>query len=154
METSELANKHETTIYPPWLHNFVEIYQSLGVNNLELLDQIYHPQVNFVDPAHEISGIANLRKYFNNLYTNLASCEFTIDNVFYQNNQAAIYWTMRYQHPKLNSGNTVTVEGHSTIQGTGELVTYHRDYVDLGSMLYEQIPVLGRVIGYLKARMN
>ena len=79
METSELANKHETTIYPPWLQNFVEIYQSLGVNNLELLEQIYHPQVNFIDPAHEISGIVNLRKYFNNLllFAN-SNCGFLI----------------------------------------------------------------------------
>jgi len=154
METSELSNRHETNIYPAWLHSFVEIYQSLGVDNLELLDQIYHPQITFVDPAHQVEGIVNLRRYFKNLYTNLESCTFKIDNVFYQNNQAAIYWTMQYKHPKLNSGKVVTVEGHSTIQGTGSLITYHRDYLDLGAMLYEQVPLFGRVISFLKARMN
>lgn len=154
METSELTNEPETSVYPAWLHNFVEIYQSLGVDNLALLDEIYHPQVTFIDPAHEISGLVNLRRYFKQLYTNLEACEFVIDNVFYQNNQAAIYWTMRYRHPKLNGGKTVIVEGHSTIQGAGKVVTFHRDYLDLGSMLYEQIPLLGRIIRMLKARMN
>ena len=60
---------------------------------------------------------------------------------------------MTYSHKQLNSGKPITVEGHSFIMGDDSKVTYHRDYVDLGQMLYEHIPVLGRLIQWVKKRM-
>ncbi|HGP4674712.1 TPA: nuclear transport factor 2 family protein, partial [Vibrio cholerae O1] len=33
-------------------------------------------------------------------------------------------------------------------------VTYHRDYFDMGEMLYEQLPVLGQVIRAIKRRLG
>ncbi|MBM3418431.1 MAG: transcriptional regulator [Bacteroidetes bacterium] len=30
---------------------------------------------------------------------------------------------------------------------------YHRDYFDLGEMVYEQIPVFGKIIKTMKSRM-
>jgi hypothetical protein len=31
-------------------------------------------------------------------------------------------------------------------------VIYHRDYLDLGSMLYEQLPFIGKLISWLKVK--
>jgi hypothetical protein len=44
------------------------------------------------------------------------------------------------------------VQGSSHLKGVGDKVVYHRDYLDLGAMLYEQLPLLGRVIRSLKNR--
>jgi len=32
-------------------------------------------------------------------------------------------------------------------------VTYHRDYFDLGALIYERVPVLGGLIRGIKGRM-
>jgi hypothetical protein len=137
---------------PIWLTNFVSVYQTLSTSNLDLLATIYHPEVTFIDPIHKVEGFDELYNYFVNLYQNLSTCEFIIENVIAENDEAAIYWKMSYQHTKLNKGNVVTVYGSSYIKGKDDKVIYHRDYLDLGAMLYEQLPLVGRVIKWIKVK--
>lgn len=138
--------------YPVWLDNFVRIYGQLSTDNLELLSVIYHDDVVFTDPMHQLNGFKELSSYFESLYTNLLSCDFVIDEVILDGDTAGIYWHMNYQHPKLNSGQRIEVQGHSKISGRDDKVIYHRDYIDLGAMLYEHLPVLGRLVKWLKCR--
>lgn len=135
-----------------WLVKFVDIYQSLTIKNLELLSDVYHPNVTFIDPMHQVEGIDALHQYFKSLYQNLSTCDFVIENVIASKEQAAIYWKMTYQHSKLNKGQLVTVYGNSLIKGDGHKVIYHRDYLDLGAMLYEQIPVFGQLTKWIKMK--
>jgi hypothetical protein len=62
-------------------------------------------------------------------------------------------WTMSYQHPKLNSGRLIAVQGASRLEFKHGKVTSHRDYFDGGALLYEHIPLLNRVIFFLKNRL-
>lgn len=140
--------------YPRWLDTFLRTYQQLGTNNLHLLNEIYAESVEFQDPMHFVSGLDNLQRYFHNLYSNLKECRFEITDVISNDGDAAIYWVMHYRHPKLNSGKTVTVEGHSRLKGYDGRVHYHRDYLDLGAMLYEQIPVIGAFVKQVKRRAS
>jgi len=137
---------------PIWLSNFVDTYQKLSTDNLDLLKGIYHKNVTFIDPIHTIHGFNNLHHYFEDLYQNLSSCEFIITDVIAEQNRAAIYWQMTYHHPKLNKGKSVTVLGNSHIKGQDDKVIYHRDFLDLGVMLYEQLPMLGKVIKWIKLK--
>lgn len=137
---------------PIWLKHFLTTYDQLNTNNLHLLKTIYSDTVEFQDPLHAIYGLNDLTAYFNRLYTNLKYCRFEIEDVFHQHNDAFVYWTMTYAHPKLNRGAEVKVEGHSHLKGQDSLVYFHRDYLDAGAMLYEQIPLLGRIIKLIKGR--
>lgn len=137
---------------PLWLSNFVLVYQKLSKESLQLLDTIYHENVTFTDPLHTVEGFDDLYQYFQNLYQNLTSCKFVIDEVIWQDSQASLFWTMTYQHPKLNKGKVVTVIGTSHIKGEGGKVIYHRDFLDLGAMLYEQIPLLGQLTKWIKTK--
>lgn len=137
---------------PLWLSNFVSVYQTLSTNNLDLLANIYHADVTFIDPMHKVEGLDELFKYFENLYQNLASCDFEIEHIIAEDNEAAIYWKMTYQHSKLNKGKDVTVYGNSHIKGHNDKVIYHRDYLDLGEMLYEQLPIFGMLTKWIKTK--
>ncbi|MCO4797678.1 MAG: nuclear transport factor 2 family protein [Colwelliaceae bacterium] len=137
---------------PTWLSNFVNIYQTLATNNLDLLAKIYHKDITFIDPLHQVDGFDDLYQYFNVLYQNLLTCEFVINHVIVDGNEAAVYWTMTYKHSKLNKGELVTVSGSSHIKGCEDKVVFHRDYLDLGAMLYEQIPLFGKVTKWIKAK--
>ena len=108
----------------------------------------------FEDPIHKVEGLDNLLGYFNNLYQNLSFCEFTINDYFYKDNKAAVYWAMSFQHEKLNGGKKVNVIGHTHLQGVDDKVIYHRDYLDVGAMLYEHIPLLGSVVKFIKKRAS
>ena len=137
---------------PLWLNNFVRVYQVLSIDNLELLSEIYHENVIFIDPIHQVKGYENLYDYFESSYQNLTSCKFVIEQVIQQDSQAAIYWKMIFHHRKLNKGKQITVSGSSRIQGEDDKVIYHRDYLDIGEMLYENLPVLGKFICWIKSQ--
>ena len=46
----------------------------------------------------------------------------------------------------------VSVIGSSHIKGSQDKVTFHQDYIDLGAMLYEQLPIVGRLIKWIKTK--
>jgi len=142
-----------TTLEPDptiWLDNFISVYQKLTTTNLDLLSNIYHKNVTFIDPMHQVNGFDNLYLYFNRLYQNLSHCTFIIENCILENDEAAVYWQMTYQHPKLNKGHVITIQGSSHIKGKDNKIIYQRDYIDLGAMLYEQLPFFGKVVTWFK----
>ena len=149
---SPLPRVTATSSYSAWLEQFISVYQQLDADNLALIEQVYHPQIVFIDPMHKLSGLAELHDYFSGLYSNIVACDFIIEHAIEQADEAALYWQMRYRHPHLNGGKEIAVQGHSHLRVSDGKVIYHRDYIDLGAMLYEQLPVFGRLISWLKRR--
>ena len=147
-----IAETRTNEEWPQWLSSFVDIYQQLSTDNLYLLSSIYHEDIQFIDPLHQVEGLSNLHEYFEGLYKNLSQCNFIIHDVIVSGEQAAIYWHMAYKHPKLNGGDQVFVSGTSRITSEDNKVIYHRDYLDVGTMLYEQLPIIGRVIKWIKTK--
>ncbi len=136
-----------------WLQTFVEVYTELGTDNLDSLNRVYHPDVQFIDPIHQVNDRKTLLNYVNQLYSQIISCGFVIDHTFESGQEATVYWTMTLSHNKLNGKKPFVVQGHSHIKGREDKVIYHRDYLDLGSMVYEHIPLLGLIIRTIKKGM-
>ncbi|MEO9946254.1 nuclear transport factor 2 family protein [Paraglaciecola sp.] len=136
------------------IENFVTIYQKLNKDNLALLEDIYHQDVVFIDPLHTVEGLKELEQYFSHLYSNLQSITFNIDESVEINDRGFLYWTMTYCHPSLNRGKPINVSGHSRIKFHNERVIFHQDYVDTNTMIFEHIPLVGKVIKYLKKRAS
>jgi hypothetical protein len=66
-----------------------------------------------------------------------------------------VQWQMNFSHPRLKGGKTIVVDGASYLRfNEAGKVSYHRDYFDLGAMLYEQLPLLGRIIVAVKRRLG
>lgn len=137
------------------LARFIGLYQQLDKQQLHRLPEVYAEQVVFTDPAHRIEGLAALGDYFAALYQRLAYCRFIITSQQQQGSQAWLGWTMTFSHPRLRGGEPVTVEGatHLEFDEAGK-VCQHRDYFDLGAMLYEQLPLLGPVVRTIKMRLG
>lgn len=135
---------------PVWLTRFITCYENLGTQDFSLLKDVYHKNVRFSDPLHAISGIDALLDYFNHLYTNVPQCRFTITSTSVAKDTAFIEWQMEFVHNKLNKGRPILVEGVSKLTAQDDKVILHRDYLDLGSMLYEHIPLLGSAIKHVK----
>jgi len=144
--------KQNKTNFSPWLTQFISTYERLSTDNLALLASIYAQDIHFVDPIHELKGFAQLTAYFTGLYENLSQCDFEVSHAIEQNNEATLFWQMTYRHTKLNKGQPVVVSGTSHIKAQHGKVVYHRDYLDLGAMLYEQLPLLGKVIKLIKQK--
>ncbi|PKG38476.1 nuclear transport factor 2 family protein [Psychromonas sp. Urea-02u-13] len=137
----------------PLLTDFCRIYQGLESGNLQQLKDVYSPKIEFVDAVDSLQGIDALIEYFQHLYENMKYCRFIIENIIEENGQACLIWRMEYAHHKINSGKMITVDGSSFLRFSDK-IDYHRDYVDMGQMLYEHLPVVGRVIKGIKNRVK
>jgi len=137
------------------LESFLEIYAKLDAENLDLLDHIYSADVSFIDPAHKIEGLVALKKYFFELYQNVSSVKFSFTHHQQQVSDAYIQWQMTIRHPRLKGNREIVVPGISYLHydQMGK-VEFHRDYFDLGVMLYEQLPLLGNIIKRIKRRLG
>ncbi|MBA5762569.1 nuclear transport factor 2 family protein [Vibrio sp. 404] len=130
------------------------VYQQLNKSNLHLLNDLYHPNVVFEDAAHRLEGWGELKRYFDSLYSNVNSCHFNIQEQQQFGDSGFITWTMALEHPKLQKGATIYVNGMSHLKFSDGKVIYHRDYFDLGEMLYENLPLLGSIIRTIKQRLG
>ncbi|TXZ05808.1 nuclear transport factor 2 family protein [Vibrio mimicus] len=136
------------------VQHVAQFYQALDKSQLHRLVEIYHPNVVFEDAAHRIEGLPALYQYFLNLYENVQACTFTVHEQHSINGGAFLVWTMHLRHPKLAKGEQVDVKGVSHLRFSNGKVVYHRDYFDMGEMLYEQLPLLGQIIRTIKRRLG
>lgn len=152
----------------PLLQQVMSLYQRFDSSLIASLEHIYHPDVVFQDPLNRVLGLENLRDYFQQMIDGLDECRFDFSEVIeqpllsdapetsenpVQAYQAVLFWTMHYQHRKLNNGRPLTLAGNSHLRYQGR-VLYHRDYFDVGAMLYEHLPLLGFAISKVKKRLE
>lgn len=140
---------------PDFLECFAREFASLDRHNLNRLEQLYSADIQFCDPLHEIHGLARLHDYFAQLYANLSEVRFDFHGAdTCGEGQGYLRWTLNYCHPRLNGGRSIRVQGCSYLHWREGRVYRHRDYFDAGALLYEQVPILGSVIAWLKRRLG
>lgn len=137
------------------VESFKHLYNTLNSDTCKsgIIEIVYAPHMVFVDCFHNIQGIDAFNDYCASIYQNVQFCQFEFHDEFIKSDSAMLTWTMAYIHPQLNGGKTIYVNGSSHIR-FNDKVYHHQDYVDGGALLYEHIPVLKRIIQFLKKRMN
>lgn len=138
---------------PPVINRFKSFYSELMSPEWAQLDDIYVENVRFRDPVHTIEGRAVLYRYLVDLCANVQTCRFEYLDEVIESNKAYIKWDMIFSHPRVNGGRTITVRGVSQIAFDEQGIFYHEDFYDMGVMLYENIPVMGSCIRWLKRRL-
>lgn len=129
------------------------IFNELNTNNVESLKEVYSESIIFEDPAHQIIGLDNFMLYCHNLYKNVSKCKFEFTSISKLDGTAFLEWNMHLIHPRLNKGNEIIVPGVSKII-FADKITFHRDYFDLGAMLYEKLPCIGGIIRKIKSNLG
>ncbi|MGM0543603.1 MAG: nuclear transport factor 2 family protein [Pseudomonadota bacterium] len=137
------------------LEDFCAFFNKLDNTCTEKLYEVYTEDIEFNDPLHHIEGREALQRYFAAMYANVAHCQFVYHRRQCQGRQAFVTWTMTFAHPRLAGGRSIEVDGCSALTFADDgRVSGHRDYFDAGAMLYEHLPLMGRVIRWLKQRLD
>ena len=131
-----------------------DAYKALGTDDLGALESLYTEDVHFEHLAHALQGRHTLMAYFKALFENLDSCSFKFHQTLISDADIFMSWTMFISHPKLRNGETIRVEGGSLLKTRHGRIFYHRDYFDMGAMLYEQLLLLGVIIRKIKQRLG
>ncbi|GGW85696.1 nuclear transport factor 2 family protein [Alteromonas halophila] len=135
---------------------FKELYQELSSLNPDDLGLLYADDVVFIDPITTHRGLTAVTQYFSALTEHAESCQFDIDNVIACEKNAqqithVVTWTMTLIINKRRP--TITLDGITQLRICNDRITYHRDYYDLGEMVYEHIPILGWFVKKVKKRL-
>lgn len=139
---------------PEALLRLKAMYSNFGKDMIEHVARVYSDDVVFQDPVHRVEGLPALETYLSRTVTNITSCRFEFRAIDCRGDHSAwLEWTMHYTHPRLAGGAPLVLEGVSNVR-FDEKIHYHRDYLDMGGMLYEHVPVLGGVVRWLKHRMG
>ena len=134
------------------IDEFKNIYANDKATRNADLGKLYDQSAVFVDPIHQIDGIQNLKSYIDQMYANVIDCQFVYLGEWVSDSDAIVKWDMKFRHKKLAGGKQIVVRGASHIVFS-EKITYHEDIYDMGAMIYEHVPMLGKTIHWLKNRL-
>ena len=132
------------------VHRLMDVYNRLDSEHLHLLDEIYSADVLFEDPAQRIYGLSALRERMGELYRNVRSCRFTYNTRVEAQGTAMLEWTMHLRHVRFHPDRELNLPGATLLHFDEGGVYLHRDFYDLGALIYERVPLLGRLIRRIK----
>lgn len=133
----------------------ISMYNTFNGRNPEVLNTFYSADVVFEDPITRIQGLDNLKAYYKHAYENVLSIRFEFQEIMQDQNKFIGPWTMKARIKGLNGGDEYSVHGLSVLTFNEQgLIYFHRDYLDLGEMVYERLPVQGFIIRKLKSLLK
>ncbi len=139
----------------PRVKKIIKAFNEFNPEKHEILNSFYSADVLFQDPVVQVKGLDQLKKYYASAYKNVKSIEFKFHKIRQSDDFYFATWTMNLKASGLNSGQTYPVEGLSVIEfDSHNLVKFHRDYVDLGAMVYEKLPFIGKLIRVIKSKLS
>jgi limonene-1,2-epoxide hydrolase len=129
-------------------------FNELDVDSMDVVDKFYGPDVRFIDPVVDVTGLTDLRAHYEHQYKFAKEIGFTFSGEHISGDTHTVEWNMTLRTKRLNKGKAFTVPGVSVITFKNEKAVYHRDYFDLGSMVYERLPVVRRITKKIKKRLH
>lgn len=132
-----------------------QAFNKFNGRNAQVLSLLYDEGVIFQDPVQKVVGLKNLEKYYQHAYKNVKFIKFDFKDFVLQEEKLVATWLMEAEVNGLNAGKKIHVDGVSLFFFNKEdKVVYHRDYLDLGQMVYENIWGLGLLVKKIKTLLQ
>ena len=140
---------------PPAVARIIAFFETLSPEKLPQLGAFYTPDAAFKDPFNDVRGVPAITHIFSHMYVALRQPRFVVTASVTQGRQCFLTWDFEFYFRRFDTTTLQTVRGasHLTLTEAG-LIDRHRDYWDAAEELYEKLPVVGRVMRWLKARAN
>ena len=128
------------------IENYVKLFESLNLKNLNKFDKLLDKNIYFEDPFNKVYGIENFKRIFFNTLNKLDNVEFKVLNIISKNNIYIIKWEMIYF--AFNKTNSIFGLSEVTISENNKIVS-HIDYWDSYNNFYTKIPFLGLIFKFV-----
>lgn len=141
-ELAELTELTELTALLRW-------YETLSPASLGDIARFYADDARFKDPFNDVRGREAIRRIFAHMFVATDNPRFVIGEQFRKPGQAFVLWDFHFTL----KGKAYQVHGSSHFRfGDDGRVTLHRDYWDAAQELWQQLPWLGPLVGWLRRR--
>ena len=135
------------------LNRLVHYFQTLSPATVAEMNEFYTEDAYFRDPFNEVTGIEPIKHIFSEMFVRLHEPRFVITEKIAQENSAILIWDFAFRIKSLKPNLARRIHGLSHVRFAADgRVNYHRDYWDAAGELYEQFPIIGSVMRWLKKR--
>ena len=135
------------------LARLVDYWQTLTPTTVDAIATIYAEDAYFRDPFNEVTGLDKIRHVFADMFLRLDEPRFNIIETIEEPHGALLIWDFTFRIKTLKPELTRRIHGTSHIRFAADgRVQYHRDYWDAAGELYEQLPIVGSFMRWLKKR--
>lgn len=135
------------------LNRLVEYWQTLTPTTVDDIGYVYADDAFFRDPFNEVTGLEKIRHIFADMFVRLDAPAFNITETIEEPHGALLIWDFTFRIKSLKPGLTRRIQGTSHIRFAADgRVQYHRDYWDAAGEFYEQLPLVGSLMRFLKKR--
>ena len=128
------------------IENYVKLFESLNLDNLNKFDVLLDENVYFEDPFNKVYGIENFKRIFSNTLNKLDNVEFKVLNIIFKKNIYIIKWEMTFF--AFNKNNSIFGLSEVTI-GANKKIVSHIDYWDSYNNFYTKIPIFGLIFKFV-----
>ena len=137
------------------VHTIVQTFEALSPERVGQLDAIYAPDARFKDPFNDVQGLPEIQRIFSHMYVSLENPGFVVTQRIVDGSQCFLTWEFRFGFRRFKTGQPQCILGasHLVLDEAGR-ITVHRDYWDAAEELYEKLPLVGRLMRWLKRRAN
>ena len=137
------------------LERLVRFYETIDASALtEPLTLIYAADARFKDPFNDVRGLAAIEKIFVHMFKQVDQPRFVVKTRVIQKSEAFLTWDFLFNMKALGDGpQCIRGATHISFDMEGAVIL-HRDYWDAAEELYEKLPVVGRLMRCMKARMS
>lgn len=135
------------------LQKFVTYWHTLTPETLAQIGDVYTVDATFRDPFDDVRGLPAITHIFQKMFTRLHDPRFTITETIEQGNRVVLVWDFTFRIKTLKPDLPRKIHGTSLIRFAADgRAQSHRDYWDAAGELYEQLPMIGALMRWLKKR--
>lgn len=133
------------------LARIVRYFETLTPGALARLGEVYAADARFIDPLHELDGLAAIERMYARMFDSMDGPRFRVETAMASGSECLLVWEFRFA---LRGGAEQRFMGVSqlVLDGSGRIAS-HRDFWDAGEAVYERIPVLRAALRWLKRRL-
>ena len=137
-----------------YARNYANFYEELTSSaSIKEYENFFDDASIFKDPFQEVQGLKLIHNIFVDMYTKMHTSKFRVDEVICNNGVAYIRWDFIYALSDMSDTKSFQGISRVTFGDSGKVLT-HIDYWDAGEHVYEQIPLLGSIIRFIKRKMH
>lgn len=129
------------------------LFEQLSRERLPELAALYTEGARFKDPFNEVFGRAAITRIFEHMFDSLQAPRFVVTQRIVDGAQLFLVWELHFRFQRLDRATPQVIRGgsHLTLAEDGRIHD-HRDYWDAAEELYEKLPLLGRLMRWLRKR--
>ncbi len=119
-----------------------------------MVPHVYADNVYFNDTLKEVQGAAALAEYFRHSLGGAAAVHAEVLDVARSGPDYYVRWQMMIRFKKLADSQPTWTTGMSHLRFDGDgLIVFHQDYWDATAGFFQYVPVVGRLIGWVRGKL-